>query len=229
MNKLYFLLIIVLWGVFSCSVVPPKVSVIGDSYSTFQGSVIPDTNLCYYGVPDNGVITDVQKVADMWWHRFINEHGCKLEYNNSYSGSTICNTGYEKADFTDRSFISRMANLGNPDIILIFGGTNDCWVNSPIGNYQYSNWKKENLYYFRPAFSYLLDYLSKHYPKSLIYNTINTDLSHEITDSMNEICRHYEISSIYLHDIEKQGGHPTLKGMKSISDQVWKTVSQDLQ
>ena len=46
---------------------------------------------------------------------------------------------------------------------------------------------------------------------------------------MNEICRHYEISSIYLHDIEKQGGHPTLKGMKSISDQVWKTVSQDLQ
>lgn len=228
MNRLHFLLIIALLGISSCIVIPKRVSVIGDSYSTFQNFVIPDTNLCYYGVPNNGVITDVKKVADTWWLRFINEHGYKLECNNSYSGSTICNTGYEKADFTDRSFITRMEELGNPDIILIFGGTNDSWAGSPIGNYQYSNWEKENLYSFRPAFSYLLDYLSKHYPKAKVYNIINTDISKEITDSMSKICKHYGISTICLYNIEKQGGHPSKKGMKSISDQVWKTVSLDL-
>lgn len=28
-----------------------KVSILGDSYSTFYGYVTPETNLCWYGVP----------------------------------------------------------------------------------------------------------------------------------------------------------------------------------
>ena len=49
---------------------------------------------------------------------------------NSYSGSTICNTGYRDEDYSDRSFINRTTLLGNPDIILICGGTNDSWANA---------------------------------------------------------------------------------------------------
>ena len=32
-----------------------KVSILGDSYSTFYGYVEPDTNLCWYGVADSFV------------------------------------------------------------------------------------------------------------------------------------------------------------------------------
>lgn len=205
-----------------------KVAILGDSYSTFHGYVTPDTNLCWYGVPGEKKENDVKQVEETWWHRFIHAHDYKLERNNSYSGATICNTGYEKADYSDRSFITRMDNLGNPDIILIFGGTNDSWAGAPIGNYQYSDWSKADLYNFRPAFCYLLDYITTHYPDAGIYNITNSELSPEVTESMAEICRHYGILNIHLHDIEKQWGHPSVKGMKSIEEQVWAAISRSV-
>lgn len=205
-----------------------KVSILGDSYSTFHGHVTPDTNLCWYGVPGEKKENDVKQVEETWWHRFIHGRGYMLERNNSYSGSTICNTGYEKADYSDRSFISRMNNLGNPDIILIFGGTNDSWAGVLIGNYQYSDWTKADLYNFRPAFCYLLDYVSTHYPDAEIYNITNSELSPEVTESMAEICRHYGIPNIRLADIDKQWGHPSVKGMRSIEEQVWAVISRSV-
>lgn len=197
-----------------------KVSILGDSYSTFYGYVTPATNLCWYGVPGDKKENDVTKVEETWWHRLISEHDLVLECNNSYSGSTICNTGYEKMDYSDRSFITRMDNLGNPDIILVFGGTNDSWAGAPIGNYQYNGWTKAELYNFRPAFCRLLDYLITQYPQAKIYNITNTELSDDVTNSMAEICRHYKITNILLHDIDKQWGHPSVKGMKDISEQL---------
>ena len=58
-------------------------------------------------------------------HKFIKENNYRLCVNNSFSGATICNTGYNQADYSDRSFITRMDKLGCPDIIFIFGATND--------------------------------------------------------------------------------------------------------
>lgn len=197
-----------------------KVSILGDSYSTFHGYVTPDTNLCWYGVPGEKKENDVSKVEETWWHQFITAHNLQLERNNSYSGATICNTGYEKADYSDRSFITRMYNLGNPDIILVFGGTNDSWAGAPIGDYKYTDWTKADLHSFRPAFCYLLDNLVKLYPDAKICNITNTELSAEVAASMNEICRHYGVSNIRLSDIDKQWGHPSVKGMKSICEQV---------
>lgn len=201
-----------------------KVSILGDSYSTFHGYVTPDTNLCWYGVPGEKRENDVQRVEDTWWHRFIHNHGYKLERNNSYSGATICHTGYKKVDYSDRSFITRLDNLGNPDIILIFGGTNDSWAGVPIGNYQYSDWTKADLYSFRPAFCYLLHSVLKLYPDAEVYNITNTELTVEVAKSMEEICHHYGILNICLSDIDKQWGHPSMKGMKSIEEQVWTAI-----
>ena len=201
-----------------------KVSILGDSYSTFYGYVTPDTNLCWYGVPGEKKENDVKLVEETWWHRFINGNDYKLEINNSYSGATICNTGYKKADYTDRSFITRMSNLGKPDVILIFGGTNDSWAGAPIGDYKYADWTKEELYSFRPAFCKMLDYVTKHYPEAKVYNITNTELSEKITTSMEEVCLHYGITNIRLHDIDKQWGHPSVQGMKSISEQISEVV-----
>lgn len=201
---------------------PRKISILGDSYSTFYGYLTPDTNLCWYGEIERE--NDVKMVEDTWWHSLVNKDGYILELNNSYSGSTVCNTGYRKEDYSDRSFITRMNNLGNPDIIFVFGGTNDTWAGAPIGDYQYSDWTKEELYSFRPAFAYMLDYLKNHYPKAEIYNITNSGLSDDVTLSMDEICQHYNITNIRLHNIDKQSGHPSVSGMKSIKEQVWKVV-----
>lgn len=43
---------------------------------------------------------------------------------------------------------------------------------------------------------------------------------------MDEICRHYGIENIRLHDIDKQWGHPSVQGMQSIDAQVWESVSR---
>ena len=109
--------------------VKQTVAVLGDSYSTFEG-FIPKGYATWYTTAVQKA-TDVNKVEQTWWWQVIKEGGYKMGNINSYSGSTICNTGYRDEDYSDRSFINRTTLLGNPDIILICGGTNDSWANAP--------------------------------------------------------------------------------------------------
>lgn len=192
-----------------------KVSILGDSYSTFRGIIPPHYDVYY---PIAG--TDVKEADQTWWMQFINSNGYRLEKNNSWSGSTICNTGYGRGDYSDRAFFTRVNMLGNPDIIFIFGGTNDAWANSPIGEYKYENWTKEDLYSFRPAVAFMLYQLKMLYPKADIYYLLNSELKEEVNESSRVICAKYGVPLIALHDIEKQNGHPSIKGMKAISDQI---------
>ena len=135
---------------------PKKVSILGDSYSTFEGHVFPENNaLWYFKIPRYG--TDVSSVNQLWWHQLIAGKNYQLEVNNSFSGSTISNTGYNNMDASCCSFLARMNNLGNPDIIFIFGATNDVWARAPLGDFQYSDWTKGSLFQFRPAMAFMLD------------------------------------------------------------------------
>lgn len=198
-----------------------KVSILGDSYSTFSGHVTPASNLCWYtGEAHPGRPNDVERVEQTWWRLFVEETGSRLERNNSYSGSTVCLTGYRGEDFSDRAFITRIHNLGDPDLILVFGGTNDCWAGVPVGEYRYEGWTRADLHAFRPAFGYLLHQLGELYPGARICNICNSELSEEITESMEVICRHYGVLNVRLHDIEKQTGHPSVAGMRSICTQL---------
>lgn len=196
-----------------------SVSILGDSYSTFERFVEPDTNYVWYGIPPRPH-TDVSAVDQTWWHRFIEENDYRLCVNNSFSGSTICNTGYRGEDYSDRSFITRMNRLGSPDVIFIFGGTNDAWADAPVGEYQYGGWTPEDLYAFRPAMAHMLDYMIARYPNVEIYFLLNPDLKEEINESVRTVCSHYRIACIELRDIDKKGNHPSVRGMKQISEQV---------
>ena len=172
-----------------------KVSILGDSYSTFQG-VGPSHYAPFYPNDRN----DVKEVDQTWWSLFIKAKGYQLEKNDSWGGTTICGTGYGRMDS--------------------FGGTNDAWANSPVGEYQYSDWTKEDCKNFRPALACLFDMLQKRYPKARICSLLNSELREPINESMREICKHYNIQLIELHDIDKQNGHPSISGMKSICDQL---------
>jgi hypothetical protein len=162
----------------------------------------------------------VTSVKQTWWHKFIKENNYRLCVNNSFSGATICNTGYRNEDYSDRSFITRMDQLGCPDVIFVFGATNDCWAGSPLGEYQYVGWAKDDLYKFRPAMAYMLDHMIDRYPNVEIYFLLNSGLKEEFNESVRTICRHYNIDCIELHDIDKKSGHPSIKGMEQISEQI---------
>ena len=197
-----------------------RVAILGDSYSTFEGS-IPKGNAIWYFKSNNPNLTDVNRVEQTWWAQLIERKGWTLLMNNSYSGSTICNTGYNKEDYSDRSFTKRMDNLGdNPDIIFIFGATNDSWAKAPIGEFKYENITKDDLWSFRPAMAYMLAWMTKHYAKSDIYFLLNDGLDAEVTESSKIICQHYGVKCIELKGIHKKAGHPSVKGMQQIANQV---------
>lgn len=113
-----------------------------------------------------------------------------------------------------------MKSLGCPDIIFIFGATNDYWAKSPVGEYKYTDWTKEDLYAFRPALAYLLDNMADYYPNVKIYFLLNDGLGEEINESVKTICEHYRIDCIELKGIDKMSGHPSIKGMEQIKEQV---------
>lgn len=200
-----------------------SVAIFGDSYSTFENYLSCDTNAVWY-FQGKQKKTDVTDVEQTWWHMLLKEKGWKLECNNSFSGSTICYTGYRKEDYQNRSFHNRLRYLGSPDIILVFGATNDCWAKSPIGDYKYSDWTKKDLYSFRPAMAAMCDGLKKRYPNVDIYFIMNCDLTETITTSCRTICNHYGIPMIELHNVDKINGHPSIKGMKTIAEQVGAAV-----
>lgn len=206
---------------------PRKVSILGDSYSTFEGYMTPDDNISWYKtVPKEGRPTDVTDVNQTWWKIFIDENGYELDTNNSYSGSTICNTGYGKQDYSDRSFATRLTNIGHPDLIIIFGGTNDAWANSPIGEYVWSDWTPKQLYSFRPATAYTLSQLEELHPDAEKVFLINDGLKPEITSSIVEICQHYGVSPVLLEDIHKMSDHPDQEGMRQIASQLQQALEK---
>ncbi len=197
-----------------------SVSILGDSYSTYEGYLTPSTNAVWYQVKNAGNKTDVTSVRQTWWHQLISSQGWKLCVNNSYSGSTICHTGYDGNDYSDRSFLTRMDNLGCPDILFVFGATNDSWSGAPIGEFKYDGIAGGDLWTFRPALAYLLAHLQDRYLGTDIYFILNDGLSAEITSSAKTICEHYGVKCIVLHNIHKISGHPSVKGMKQIADQI---------
>lgn len=221
MNKKFLTLLLL---VFSTTMQAQRVSVLGDSYSTFEDFVTPSTNELWYYAKNDTAKTDVNRVQDTWWWQVINDNHMMLEVNNSYSGATIGYGGYDGNDYSARSFLKRMYNIGSPDILLVFGATNDSWSGEAIGEYKYSDWKWGDFYTFRPAMAYMVNWIKLHHPNIRVYYIINSGLRNDITESMKVICNHYGVPYIQLENIDKKCGHPTVKGMKAIAEQVGKAI-----
>ena len=204
-----------------------NVLIFGDSYSTFEG-YIPNGFAIYYSKPEGGE-TDVRAVEDTWWYPLIKETDSKLIQNNSWSGSTICYTGYNGSDCSKTSsFICRLKKLQDAgffkeneiNTVFVFGGTNDSWAGSPIGELKYSDWEEQDLYSVLPAFCFFINELRRTLPNAQIIPVINTELKPEIEDGFKAACAQYGIKPVALHNIDKRGGHPTIKGMKEIKNQI---------
>lgn len=203
----------------------PVVSILGDSYSTFDG-YIPDGNEPWYFATAREELTDVTDVRQTWWWQLVSEGGYILGVNDSYSGATISYTGYNGADYRPRSFITRLRRIAPPDVLLIFGATNDSWCGAPLGEYAYENLTLGHLYELRPALGRLLQDAQTRMPGTRIMYIINSELKPEVTESIITVCRHLGVEYVELRDIDKRAGHPTVLGMSQIKTQVLKALSR---
>lgn len=209
--------------------------VLGDSYSTMEGSMPEGYKTWYVHTKVNEKRGNDVFVADStWWGRLEAQSGYRMLINSSYSGSTICTTGYHGNDYSDRCFVTRTkadivtpegkpGRAGEfPDVVLIFGGTNDCWAKSPVGEMlPKDKWESADLSQWLPASSYLLGYLRRYLPKKTRIIVICNDmLGDTYEQGFKALCDEYNAEYFLLHDIAKEYRHPTNVGMKQICDQL---------
>lgn len=107
---------------------PLHVSLVGDSITTFEGTLVTEFDSenggAYY---PTGNVTSVE---NQYWHKLIYNKmsNAVLEVNNSLRGSCVV----RRDTHPDADYAARVGlyGLGNPDVILIHGGTNDCTKHS---------------------------------------------------------------------------------------------------
>jgi len=199
----------------------------GDSYSTYEGH-IPEGYYTYYSDDriDKPVLRGVEKT---WWRLLAAKNDFNIVINDSFSGSTVCNTVREGLS-TATSFISRFDMYAQEnffaenkvDTIFIFGGTNDSGIDAPIGDIKYENQTESDLKCVLPSFCYLIEKAKKVVENVVVI--INTDLKDEITGGIMKICKNYDAGCVYLKDIDKENGHPTELGMEQICKQVTECI-----
>ena len=205
--------------------------IFGDSYSTYRGC-IPSGFDCYYypnGIhPEREYDVTKMELDQTWWSLLIKETDANLVMNNSWSGSTICYTGYRGDCSTTSSFIYRYRQLlekgffkeNKIDTVIVFGGTNDSWANAPLGELKLSDISEKDLYCALPAISYFMKTLCNDLPDARIVFIANCDIKEEIVSGMKTAGEHFGARVVELHDIDKFEGHPTVKGMQQIAEQV---------
>ena len=71
-----------------------------------------------------------------------------------------------------------------------------------------------------------MDHLLERYPTADIYVLSNCDIKQDVTESMAQICQHYGVKMIQLENIDKKNGHPTVKGMTEIANQIIKVIKK---
>ena len=199
-----------------------RFAILGDSYSTFRG-FIPAENEPYY--PDLNAVPDVRCVEDTWWHRLAESTGMVLTVNDSYSGSTVC-TQVREGHPIWNSYVRRAETVDysgggtDPDYILIFGGTNDSWLEREIGEPLYEEATAEQLRQVLPAFCHVLKVFARRYPHAKLVAVVNTELDPRIMEGMAQAAVHLGAKVAVLSDIEKYNSHPTSAGMAAIARQV---------
>ena len=210
--------------------------IIGDSYSTYEG-MIPEGYAVYYskeGRGDPEFMVTKMELEDTWWMRLINATGATLAQNNSWSGSTLCYTGYSGDCSHTSSFIYRYRQLKDAgffkenkiDTVLVFGGTNDSWANAPLGELKYDGFEEGDLFSVLPAFCYFMKTLKEDLSTSKIVFIANCDIKTEIVEGIKTAGAHFGVDTVELCGVTKEHGHPNVQGMSEICEQVLASLSK---
>ncbi len=197
--------------------------ILGDSYSTFAGKIAEGCVSWYTGEPRE--INDVATYDQTWIYKLLESTDTNLVLNCSWSGSTMCHTGYDNKDCSEKvSFCARLRNLAADgffeknkiDTVFLFGGLNDSGAKSPLGEINYGEKTEKDLFSVKPAVCYLIETLKEQCKEARIISIVDSGVKKEIAECINEVSAHYGIEVFNLPLIEKKEGHPDIQGMKDI-------------
>lgn len=226
-----------------------RLSVIGDSISTFTGYTNPNAPTAYY--PNTRAALRV--VDQMYWKALAERNGMTIDTIDSYGGSTVGTNWNGDVNYTPFTDESRLSRLGDPDFIIVEGGINDFGGN-PLGNYPTDN-AYSNMYEFRTSYAYLLHQLKTRYPYARIvcmsmltpktYNNtqfpekqtevkqaLSSDNTphylYEFNDTIKELCARYgciycniyDIVNYYVATTSELGPHPFASGHYFIANRL---------
>lgn len=233
-----------------------KLSILGDSISTFKGW-IPEGNLVFY--PENGAVKDV---AQTWWKIVLDELGLTLCANGSSSGSA--SFGYsQEADPMYGCSDHRISQLAGadgeaPDIIIVYMGTNDVLMSAAIGDNDGLQAVGEGLVgSLSDGYTMILDKIKRRYPQAQVYcctllpvgdwGTTEAQPFVPFVNGQNVTSEAYSERirliagnrGLPIIDLEKcgitidnmaemtaDGVHPTAEGMRLIADTVKKCLTE---
>ncbi|MBO4472640.1 MAG: hypothetical protein J5765_02400 [Clostridia bacterium] len=148
-----------------------KISILGDSISTFLGYSEPEGAEFYDN--EKKLLSDVISHTDTWWGRTIEALGGELLVNNAISGSTVCGgPRYEYPSYacSDERTSALDRNGVSPDLIFAYIGTNDWGRGTRIHESEEPDpTKRDPAYFFYPAYDMMLSKLKANYPNAVIY------------------------------------------------------------
>lgn len=208
--------------------------IFGDSYSTYKGC-IPEGYAYYYSEEGTDPEHPIRKMRkeETWWHRYITKSADNLILNNSWSGSTVCYTGYNGDCSQSSSFIYRYRTLKREgffdknriDTVIVLGATNDSWCNAPLGEITFGSESESDLKSVIPAISHFMRVMREDLPEAKIVYAINSDvIKPEISDAIEKLGARFGFDTVRLDGIDKLDGHPTVKGMSEICDRIYSFI-----
>lgn len=144
-----------------------KVSIIGDSISTFEGYISK-------GYKDYYSKYNLATVSNTWWDMLNREIGLNLLKNCSWSSSTCTGNSLSTAYAScSTKRIDDLAKDGNkPDIVICYIGINDFIRDIPKGDWFTTKSElndNENVDNFSEAYSLMLNKIHDTYPKAKIF------------------------------------------------------------
>ena len=221
------------------------ISILGDSISTFAGWIpaADGFNLEHLArYPQSNLLTDVNET---WWLQVVHELDAKLGINDSWRGATVSGghavttgTTGENASMANLTRIQNLGSNGTPDVIILYGGTNDLAHVSKVGSFDpataptavdLTTKKWDNL---ADGYVHTLLRLKHFYPDAVILCLLPTYTTSYYSDSklaqanevLADICQHYGIAYTDLRDCGittadlPDGIHPDANGMDRITE-----------
>ncbi len=146
-----------------------KLSVMGDSISTFTGQQPADYNIYY---PENGEITQVEQT---WWHQVLTKTGMTLctnasSSNTNMTGNSLAMDGSAPGCSTRRVMDLRGADGSIPDVIIVYMGINDFSRSRTPGAFQAPSIRTEGeISVFSEAYEIMIQKMRVLYPNAAIY------------------------------------------------------------